>query len=79
MGYRQQLDGYTLTVKPYRVEFEFTEKGYSVIAAETPEAASTGILSLLKKRGIKNPVITQVEAEDEEQLELPFEPPQSYN
>ena len=66
-----------MMIKPYRVEFTFTDRGYSVIAAETEEAAKEGILQLLKKRGIQNPVITDVEAEEEEQLELPFDEPNS--
>jgi hypothetical protein len=53
------------------------ERGYSVIVAETPELAGEGLLKVLAKRGIKNPVIVEVTSEDDEQLELPFPEPKS--
>jgi hypothetical protein len=66
-------------LKPFRVEFTYTEEGYSVIVAESVALAKAGILTLLQKR-VKNPVITAVSAEEEEeQLELPFPTPNSLN
>jgi phosphoribosylformylglycinamidine (FGAM) synthase PurS component len=64
-------------LKPYRVDFEFTDKGYLHIVAPDEKAASEGAVQMVKNR-LKNPVVTnvvEVDAEDDDQLELPFAAP----